>query len=208
MDRAESGHASLDFDPAKGSQLEVDSVSTKSYEPGLADSFSRTTLLEPDLVDGVIPPVPRQVESSSEDSGNKQKKLVFGFPMVWRIIIYFLVLLFGCAGLFIATRYFLLGLPFIGIAFLMLAATFSVSTSVELSRQGIRVSGLFSKKQTDWDEIVSVKNNLMLFRLELLKGNNETVNISTLVNGYPRIVKILKKQRPDLFDTESPQLQT
>jgi hypothetical protein len=90
----------------------------------------------------------------------------------------------------------------------MLAATFSVSTSVELSRQGIRVSGLFSKKQTDWDEIVSVKNNLMLFRLELLKGNNETVNISTLVNGYPRIVKILKKQRPDLFDTESPQLQT
>jgi hypothetical protein len=134
---------------------------------------------------------------------------VFQFPLFWRIVMYAIVVFFGCIGLFIATQDLLPGLFFIGFALLGLVGASTLSPKVEVSESGIRVSSTFSAAATGWDEIAKMKSNAIKRRLELTKRNGEMVNVSTQVSGYTKIVEILQKRRPDLFGMEArPRTQT
>ena len=199
MDQAEMGYSPVEFDQT---QEPADPVAMHGYDPSIYSPDY--ALYQPETVND-IPPVPGRAPSATvqqDAPAKKPKKLVFTFPTLWRLIVYFLAFLFGVAGLLVATQNILISLPFLAIAALLVYAALVISTTVELNGKGIRVSNLFSKRQTAWNEIVTMKTNSMLFRLELTKADDEDIHISTLLNGYPRIVKILQKQRPDLFEAE------
>jgi hypothetical protein len=102
------------------------------------------------------------------------------------------------------------GLFFIGFAFLVLVSSLALLPKVEVSEAGIRASGIFSKAETRWDEIAKIKSSSMKSRLELTKRNGQVVKVSTQVSGYPQVVEILRKKRPDLFGAspQRPQTQT
>lgn len=118
------------------------------------------------------------------------------------MLIIFTVVLFGCVGFLVATQNILFSLPLLGFSGLMLVTVLILSQKVEVNRKGIRVSSLLSKTESNWEEITGMKHNTTMHRLELTKGNDEAINIYTFINGYPRILEIIQKMRPDLFRTE------
>jgi hypothetical protein len=128
-----------------------------------------------------------------------EKPLVFKYPLFWRISMYAFVAFFGCIGLLVASQSFVNSLPFLVIALLMGFTALSFSPRVEVSEKGIRAFGIFSSSEINWYEIIKIKSNIMKRRLELSGENDETVNVSTQVSGYPHIVEMLRQRRPDLF---------
>ncbi len=209
MDRAEMGGESFQHEPALVSTpLYQSEETTASYSTG-------TSAFEPESLEQDIPPVPVEPQEQPAPPAKaparkaKEKTLVFKYPLFWRILVYFLVVLFGFGGLVVATQNLLTGTFFLGLGLIMLVTAFALSPTVEVSAKGIRASGMFSTAGVGWSEIARMKSNSMKRRLELTKHNGEVVNVSTQVSGYPRIVEILKKKRPDLFGTEQkPQMQT
>jgi lipopolysaccharide export LptBFGC system permease protein LptF len=213
MDRAEMGGGMLPFTPdAPGqTQYEPAPVSTPFYS---SDSYAFD---EPESVKQAIPPVPAKTlpQTSSPAKApvkkTKEKPLVFKYPIVWRVLMYIFVAVFGCVGvlMLIDKSTFFTGLAFLGFSALMLIVALVISPTVEVSDTGIRASGIFSSAETGWDEIVKMKSNAMKRRLELTKRNKQMVNVSTQVSGYPQIVEILRTKRPDLFGiAPNPQAQT
>lgn len=213
MDRAEMGLTSDAFGQTQTfafAQDEPDPVSTDVYEPvptAMYDSSS-SFAYEPEEPEQPIPPVqttPQPQPSSQDQSPPKKpggKTLVFKFPALWLILIFFLVVLFGCVGLFVATQNIFFSIPFLGFSVLMLVTVLILSQKVEVNRKGIRISSLLSKAESSWEDITEMKHNTTMRRLELTKGNGEAINIYTFINGYPRILEIIQKMRPDLFRTE------
>jgi len=128
-----------------------------------------------------------------------EKPLVFKYPLFWRVLMYVFVAFFGCIGLLVTSQNFINGLPFLAIALLMGLTALSFSPKVEVSEKGIRAFGTFSSSEIGWYEIIKIKSNTVKRRLELSGKNDETVNVSTQVSGYPRIVEMLRQRRPDLF---------
>jgi hypothetical protein len=132
-----------------------------------------------------------------------EKPLVFQSSPVWRITMYILLVVFGCAAVLVASQDIATSLPCFMMAFLMGIGAMAISSKVEITDAGIRASGLISSSKANWSDIKSMKSNAWKRRLELLKSNGEVVNVSTQVNGYPRIVEILRQKRPDLFGATS-----
>ena len=219
MDRAEMGGTPTftpgNFDePAASSQGEPVPASTPLYQSEATPAFysTGTSAFEPEALEQPSPQAKTQPQAAPSNNApakkQKEKALVFQFPLFWRIVMYVIVVLFGCVGLLVATQDLLPGLFFMGFAVLSLVGAWTLSPKVEVSESGIRVSSTFSTRQTRWDEIAKMKSNSMKRRLELTKRNGEVVNVSTQVSGYPQIVEILRKRRPDLFGAGQPRPQT
>jgi len=210
MDRAEMGDSASPFtsDSFGQNQDEPAPVSLPLYQPKPSSAFysTGTSAFEPEETP---PPPPAQTKPQTQSSAKapakktKDKPLVFKYPLFWRIFMYFFVVVLGCGGLLLATQSLLAGLFFFGLGLIMLVVAFALSPTVEISTTGIRASGMFSSTESDWDEIVKMKSSAMKRRLELTKRNGEVVKVSTQVSGYPRIVEIVRKKRPDLFGIAS-----
>lgn len=215
MDRAEMGGTPAFFPDAVEKPASYDEktapTSSSFYQPEAAPVYysSGTSAFEPEPLEGPAPPPAGARPQASPAKKSKEKTLVFQFPLFWRIVMYAIVVIFACIGLFIATQDLLPGLFFIGFAVLGLVGAWTLSPRIEVSESGIRASSTFSAAATGWDEIAKMKSNGMKRRLELTKRSGEVVNVSTQVSGYTKIVEILQKRRPDLFGMEArPQTQT
>lgn len=215
MDRAEMGGPPAFFPGAVERPASYDKktapTSSAFYQPEETPVYYSTGIsaFETEPPAQAAPPPSNARPQASPAKKSKEKTLVFQFPLFWRIVMYAIVVFFACIGLFIVTQDLLPGLFFIGFALLGLAGASTLSPKVEVSESGIRVSSTFSAAATAWDEIAKMKSNAMKRRLELTKRNGGTVNVSTQVGGYTKIVEILQKRRPDLFGMEArPQTQT
>ena len=145
------------------------------------------------------PTVKPQVAVQLDGYSIIEKPLVFKYPLLWRILMYFFLAFFGCVGLLVASQNIVNSLPFLGLALLMGLTAMAFSPKVEVSEAGLRASGMFSDSEILWDEIAGVKSIPMKRRLELSRKDGKVVNVSTQVSGYPRIVEIIRQRRPDLF---------
>lgn len=141
----------------------------------------------------------KQTDLQSSSKPLDDKPQVFRYPLMMRILIYFFVVVPGCGGLLIATQSLSTGMFFLGIGLLMLVIVLFLSPKVEVRDSGIRVATVFSGNEVPWDGITKIKTNTMKRRLELFRKNGDVVKVSTQVSGYPQIVEILRKRRPDLF---------
>lgn len=210
MDRAEMDDSSRPTQPSASALSKPDTDSISMYQPETPSGFQTSDFIgyEPDESEEPIPPVKpiAQSQPSSPDQSAPKKSvgktLAFKFPAVWLMLIIFTVVLFGCVGFLVATQNILFSLPLLGFSGLMLVTVLILSQKVEVNRKGIRVSSLLSKTESNWEEITGMKHNTTMHRLELTKGNDEAINIYTFINGYPRILEIIQKMRPDLFRTE------
>ena len=199
MDRAEMGGA-----PPTTPEPVSTSMPQYQSEPSSAYSSSTTSAFDPEPVTQQVPPLvtakPKPVAPGKTPAKKTtEKKLVFKYPLFWRILMYFFVVMFGCGGLLLVTQSLPVGLFLFGLGLIMLVAALAFSPTVEISDAGIRASGLLSSAETAWDEIVKLKSNAMKRRLELTKRDGEMVKVSTQVSKYPQIVEIIRRRRPDLF---------
>lgn len=145
-------------------------------------------------------PQPISASQSQMDSKLRiDKPLVFKYPSSWRIAFFVLAALFGCSGLLIASQSFTSSLPALVLALLFGLTAFSNSARVEISDTEIGISSLFSSAKIKWNDIASIKPNVLKKKLELSSSTGQLVNISTQVKGYPAIVEVLRQKRPDLF---------
>ena len=78
-------------------------------------------------------------------------------------------------------------------------AGLSNQASVKVGETDIRVSNLLSKSEIKWDEIASMQSNAMGKKLELTSNSGDTLKISTQLEGYPVLVELVRRKRPDLF---------
>ena len=191
MDRAEMG-GTPPAAPEPASAFYHTDISTSESDP--------VTQQVPPLVNPKPQPVAPDKPSAKKTT---DKKLVFKYPLFWRILMYFFVVMFGCGGLLLATQSISVGLFLFGLGLIMLVAALAFSPSVEISDAGVRASALLSSREVGWDEITRMKSNAMKRRLELTKRDGSVVNVSTQVSGYPQIVEIINKRRPDLFGIAS-----
>jgi hypothetical protein len=143
----------------------------------------------------VKPPVAAELDGSLII----EKPLVFKFPLIWRILMYFCVVFFGCVGLLVASQNIVNGLLFLVLAALASLGAMTFLPTVEVSDAGLRASGIFSSAEIRWDEIAGLKSVPMKRRLELSSKTGQVVNVSTQVSGYPRIVELIRQRRPELF---------
>jgi len=151
----------------------------------------------------------KQPDLQSSSNPADEKPLVFKYPIWMQILMYFFVVVPGCGGLLIATQSLTAGLFFLGLGLLMLITVLFISPKVEVRDLGIRVATAFSGNEVPWDGIAKIKSNAMKRRLELHKKNGDIVKVSTQVSGYPQIVEILRKRRPDLFgSSQTPRIST
>lgn len=159
-----------------------------------ADDTASAETLEP-----APTPPPSEAALGPSPQRPSEKKLVFQFPLVYRLLMYCFPVIFGCGGLLIATQELLAGLFFIAIALVVGSTAIVFSPKVEVSEMGIRTSTILSSSMIKWDEIKSMKSGWMKQTLELLNSRGEVVKVSTQLSGYSRILHILRKKRPDLF---------
>ena len=145
------------------------------------------------------PTVKPQVAVEIDSHAIIEKPVVFKYPLLWRLLMYFIVAFFGCVGLLVASQNILNSLLLLGLAALTGVIAMALSPDVEVSEAGLRSSGMFSSAEIGWDDIAGLKSVPLKRRLELSKKNGEVVNVSTQVSGYPRIVEIIRQRRPDLF---------
>ncbi len=183
----------LSNDPTGTYAFESDPVSEPAYpSSAFSDYPASTSAFE--SVPAVEEPAPRPASKT-----RTEKPLVFRYPLFWRVFMYIFLVFFGCVGLYIATQNVVNSLPFFGMALIAGVVAMMYSPKVEVTEAGIRASSIFSSSEVKWSEIKSMKAAGMKQRLELVKGNGQVIKVSNQVSGYPRIVEILRRKRPDLF---------
>ena len=131
---------------------------------------------------------------------NPEKPLVFGPSMAALVVLILLASVSCCGGLLLASQNMGRGLPSLALALLFGLSAVSLWSKVEVTGSGIRSSGMLGSTQVKWDEIASLKSNSMKRKLELISSKGRSVSISTQVQGYPKVIEILRQKRPDLFD--------
>jgi len=177
-----------------------------SSMPDLAPPFvppsSKPPSVEMILAEMTLPVVsysPEQPKSRLRAKRATEQPMVFRHPLYWRIWMYMFVAFFGGIGLLVVSQNFVNSLPFFSITLLLSFTALSFSQKVEISEKGIRAFGVFNSTEISWYDIIKLKFNAMQRRLELFGKNDEAVNVSTQVSGFPHIVEILRQRRPDLF---------
>ena len=199
MDRAAMGTA-----PA---QPEVRSVSTETSQPRpplhSSSAYSYEAAPAPERTELPAQPAnPPSVPQSKPTSGIvTEKPLVFKYSIVSRIILYALLAVVGCVTLIAFQSSGWAGIIPGGFFLVVFAGIWTVSSRVEVSEKGIRTTHLFElgTKQVDWDGIAHIQSNARQQNLQLTTRNGETIKVTSQVNGYPAIVEMLRRKRPDLF---------
>ena len=96
-------------------------------------------------------------------------------------------------------------LPVFGSFFLFLIIPlWCVSAVVKVGHSGFMISRLFgiSKQEVAWADIVTIKSIKIGQGMRLSDREGKFVTISGQLHGYPALVEILQKIRPDLFSTD------
>jgi len=188
----ELNHASLDGIHSSLADLVPPFVPPSSKPPSIDMILSETTL-------PLISYSPEQPKSKLRAKRTTERPVVFRHPLYRRIWIYMFVAFFGGIGLLVVSQNFVSSLPFFLITLLLSFTALVFSPKVEISEKGIRTHGVFSSSEISWYDIIQIKFNAMQRRLELFGKNDETLNVSTQVSGFPHIIEILRQRRPDLF---------
>jgi hypothetical protein len=113
-----------------------------------------------------------------------EKPLVFKYPPIRRILIYFFVAFFAGVGLLVASQNVLNSLPFLALAALMGILAMAFSPMVEVSEIGIRASGMLSSSEIRWEEIATIRSMPLKRRLELSGADGQLVNVSAQVSAH------------------------
>ena len=181
-------------------------VPTAKQRPSVKEQVTQPVLVRNSFLNFVeeSPTVKPRVAVQLDGYSILEKPLVFKYPLLWRILMYFFLVFFGCSGLLVASQNIVNSLPFLGLALLMGVITLAFSPKVEASEAGLRAFGLFSDSAIRWDEIAALQSAPLKRRLEISGKDGRVVNISTQVSGYPRLVEIIRQRRPDLFGGASP----
>jgi hypothetical protein len=190
--------------PTSTSAFEAEPVSKPAYQSSLSSDYPTSipafeSAPAPEQSAPIAPQVQAKVVPKSSSKTRAEKRLVFKYPLFWRIIMYLFLVVFACAALGVASQDVVSSLPVFLMALLMGVGAIAMSPKVEITEAGIRASGLFSSSEAKWNEIKSMKSSGMKQRLELVKSNGQIVKVSSQVSGYPRVVEILRQKRPDLF---------
>jgi len=154
-----------------------------------------------------IPISPVETASAAQIHGmtndKEGKPIVFRYPARGRIGYFVIAAILGLTGFIIAAQGSATCIPPLGMALLFGLAALSNQSSVTVSESDIRLSNLLSKSEIKWNEIASMKSNVMGKKLELASNNGNLLKISTQIEGYPVIVEILRQKRPDLFNVQA-----
>jgi len=129
----------------------------------------------------------------------QDQPLTFKFPLVIQVVAYAFAAVPGCLGVFIALINLFGGILFILLAVGILAAVLFLLPTVELNGTGIRVSNAFTSNEMGWEEIAHARSR---GALELINKDGKVISISKQLEGYPRIIEMLRKMRPDLFKSK------
>jgi hypothetical protein len=180
----------------------LDGIPLSNLVPPFVPSSSKPPSIDMILSEMTLPLIsysPEQPKSRLRAKQATEQPVVFRHPLYWRVWIYMFVAFLGGVGLLVVSQNFVNSLPLFLLTLLLSFAALSFSPKVEISEKGIRAFGVFSGSEISWYEIIKVKFNALQRRLELSGKNDETVNVSTQMSGFPHIVKILRQRRPDLF---------
>lgn len=181
-------------------------ISTASQQP-VSEPVAPPPTFSSNVKKEVQPVASSEVKESSPTAQNpiekKERKLTFALPLFSRLFMYAFPLFFGAIGLLIAFANLLYSLPFLALALILGFVAVAFSPKIEITESGICSYSMFDSPEAQWSEIVQMKSNPLKRRLELIKANGESINVSTQVSGYPRIVEIIRQKRPDLFKLES-----
>lgn len=159
----------------------------------------------------VQPPAPEvrpQIPQKAADVSQFiiQKPITFRYSVFILIATYLFSSIFGCFSIFSlqSPTSFLL---YCGIFLVSLISIWTVSAKVVISEKGITASRMFglSVGQMGWDEIAQIKSTAAGQVLELAAKNGHSLKVTSQVSGYPTIVRILQRKRPDLFNPASPE---
>lgn len=138
-----------------------------------------------------------QIHGRTDDQAGKT--IVFRYPARGRIGYFVIAAISGFIGVMIAAQGDVNCITPLGIGLLFGLAGLSNQASVKVSETDIRVSNLLSKSEIKWDEIASMKSNAVGKKLELTSNTGDTLKLSTQLEGYPVLVEIVRRKRPDLF---------
>ena len=133
------------------------------------------------------------------------KPIVFRYPFRGRVGYFIIAAIFGCIGLIIIAQGDATSLPLLCMGTLFGLAALSNQSSIRVSETGILLSNLLSKAEIRWNEIESIKSNVVGKKLELIPNKGNALKISNQIEGYPALVEIIRQKRPDLFKTNSNQ---
>lgn len=150
-----------------------------------------------------VPISPVETASVAQTHGmtddKEGKTIVFRYPARGRIGYFVIAAIFGFTGFMIAAQGDANCIPPLGVGLLFGLAALSNQSSVKVTESDIRVSNLLSKSEIKWNEIASMKSNVMGKKLELIPNKGDALKISTQIEGYPALVEIIRQKRPDLF---------
>lgn len=181
----------------------------QTQTPSMGKQTTQPVLVKSSFLNWVeeTPTVKPPVAAALDGYSIIEKPLVFKYPLLWRILMYFFVAFFGCGALLVASQNIVNSLPFLAMALLMGFIAMVFSPKVEVSEAGLRASAIFSDAEIRWEDIAGMKSVPMTRRLELSGKDGKVVKVSTQVSGYPRIVEIIRQRRPDLFGGSSSEAQ-
>lgn len=180
----------------------LDGIPLSNLVPPFVPPSSKPPSIDMILSEMTLPLIsysPEQPKSRLRAKQATEQTLVFRHPLYWRILIYTFVAFLGGIGMLIVSQDFVNSLPFFSMTLLLSFAALIFSSKVEISEKGIRTFGVFSSSELGWYDIIKVKFNATQRQLELFGKNDETVNVSTQMCGFPHLVEILRQRRPDLF---------
>lgn len=150
-----------------------------------------------------VPIYPVETASVAQTHGMTDHKdgktIVFRYPARGRIGYFVIAAILGFTGLLLAAQGDVNCIPPLGMGLLFGLAALSNQSSVKVTESDIRVSNLLSKSEIKWNEIASMKSNVMGKKLELITDKGDALKISRQIEGYPALVEIIRQKRPDLF---------
>lgn len=130
------------------------------------------------------------------------KPLVFRYSIIHQLLVYSVI----AGTVFLAWSGLQEGqVPLICGAFLalLLIPLWFVSAVAEVDNSGITLRRLYGihRRTVEWAEIRTIKPALMGVGMKLTTAEGAAVSISSQLHGYPALVEVLRRSRPDLFDT-------
>ena len=140
--------------------------------------------------------------STRSSNDQLEKPLVSRYSIIHQILIYPLIL-FSILFMFQALGDWDAFIFFTGFFLLLLIPVWFVSAVVEVSNSGIKLTRLFGMycREVAWTEINRIEPAIMGVGMKLTTIEGISVTISSQMYGYSTIVEILRRMRPDLFDT-------
>ena len=151
----------------------------------------------PSSISTVQHPVPASTGSSNDPL---EKSLVFRYSINHQVLVYALIAFSIFVGVNIIESIDVL-LVFGAFLLFLLIPLWFVSAIVEVSSERIKVSRLFglARREIAWGDIEKIEPNALGQGIKLITSEGKLLVISSQLHGYPVLVEILLRKRPDVF---------